>query len=184
MSYHSLLRSHYEKHFNAEGSKRVWSIDPHNRSRPEFYVLEFAPGLTHQMWAYCTIGMSSDRRDNNLIEIVLYSRKQDESLVELLTLVASYHNNSAPLNLHHTVNIGRPWLDASLCDHGFISLPYLDGESLELFRYNDKIIHCYWFIPITKKEMKFKMKNGCDALEDLFEAKAIDYLNPARRSLV
>ncbi len=181
--YHILLQKHYENHFKAKGTKRVWKIDPHRKLSQEFHVLEFPPGKVHKAWTYCTIGMSAERTDNNLIEIVLYSPKQEESLVELLAMITSYHNNSAPLNIHHTVNIGRPWLDDSVCTYGFISLPYLDGENLEFFKFGDKTIHCYWFIPITEREKEFKVKNGCEALEVLFETKKINYLNPNRRSL-
>jgi hypothetical protein len=51
----------------------------------------------------------------------------------------------------------------------FISLPYLDGEQLELFNFDRHTIHCYWFIPITEKERNYKIENGCEALERLFE---------------
>ena len=101
-----------------------------------------------------------------------------------MTVCASYHRNGLPLNLHHTVNIGQPWLDNSQCDHGFISLPYLDGEELQIFNFGGKEIHCYWFIPITEKERDFKIENGYEALEQLFEDNRFDYLNPKRDSLV
>lgn len=119
-----------------------------------------------------------------MVELFIFSPKKDFSLVELLTVAASYHKHGEPLDLHHTFNIGRPWLDNSKCDYCFISLPYLDGDNLELFTFEKKITHCYWIIPITKKEVEYKTANGCDALEDLFEEKSIDYLNPQRQSLI
>ncbi|MBC7892455.1 MAG: suppressor of fused domain protein, partial [Sphingobacteriaceae bacterium] len=128
--------------------------------------------------------MSVDRLDDNLIELVVYSPKPDNLLVELLTVCASYHRNVLPLNLHHTVNIGQSWLDNSKCDHGFISLPYLDGQELQIFNFGEREIHCYWFIPITEKERNYKIDEGCEALEQLFEDKQIDYLNPNRDSLI
>lgn len=136
------------------------------------------------MWMYCTVGMSLERADDNPIELFIYSPKKDQSLVELMTLISSYHRNSAPLNIHHTFNIGRPWLDKSVCDYGFISLPYLDGESLELFNFNETVIHCYWVIPVTESEKTYKNEKGCDALEDLFEDKKINYLDINRDSLI
>lgn len=149
-----------------------------------FCVLEFSPGPRHDMWTYCTVGMYLDRSDNNLIELFIFSPRKDESIVELLTIIASYHRNGDPLNIHHTFNIGRPWLKDSACNYGFISLPYLDGEDLEIFKFDDEVIHCYWIIPITEKEKEYKIENGCDALEDLFDEKQIEYLNPKRKSLV
>jgi len=73
--------------------------------------------------------MSLDRQDDNLIEVFVFSPRQDFDQVELITVCASYHRNGLPLNIHHTINIGRPWLDNSKCDHCFISLPHL-SESL------------------------------------------------------
>lgn len=72
----------------------------------------------------------------------------------------------------------------STCDHGFISLPYLDGRDLEIFTHEEKEINCYWFIPITEKERDYKIDRGCDALEELFEQKQFDYLDRNRKSLV
>ena len=89
-----------------------------------------------------------------------------------------------PLDLNHTVNIGQPWLNDSKCDHGFISLPYLDGEQLEILELGEKIVNCYWFIPITEKERDYKIENGVEELEQLFEDKKLDYLNPNRKGLV
>src|SRR5688572_11971935 len=124
MEYTNTLQQHYEEYFKIKGQKQIWDIGPTEKLHPEFYILEFKPNKIHNMWAYCTCGMSLDREVNYLLEIVIYSPRQDKALSELLTLVASYHRNVAPLDLHHTVNIGQPWLDNSKCDHGFISLPY------------------------------------------------------------
>ena len=128
--------------------------------------------------------MSLDRQDDNLIELFIFSPRQDKAQIELVTVCASYHRNILPLNIHHTVNIGRPWLDNSNCDHCFISLPYLDGEDLEVFSFNDKTYHCYWLIPITEKERDYKIDKGCEALEQLFEDKQLDYLKPERKCLL
>lgn len=181
--YTDTLRQHFEAYFGKSGKQLRLEYGPQEKLHSDFYVLEIAPNNRHSMFCYCTVGMSADRLDENLIELVLYSPRPDNSIVELLTFCASYHRNKLPLNIHHTVNVGQPWLDNSKCDHGFISLPYLDGEDLELFNFGGQIIRCYWFIPITEKERDFKIKNGCEALEQLFEENQFDYLNPNRESL-
>ena len=184
-TYIDRLRQHYENYFGLTGKRLTLEKGPKEKLHSEFHVLEFPPNQKHSMFCYCTAGMSADRLDDNLIELVVYPPKAHDSLVELLTICASYHRNVLPLNIHHTVNIGQPWLDDSTCDHAFISLPYLDGHELEIFNFdNNKEIHCYWLIPITEKERDFKIENGCEALEQLFEEKRIDYLNPGRDSLV
>jgi hypothetical protein len=182
--YTDKLRKHYEDYFGISGQRLILEKGPKDKLHPDFFVLEFKPNKRHDFWTYCTVGMSLDRQDENLIELFVHSPRQDEAQIELITVCASHHRNSQPLNIHHTINIGRPWLDNSLCDHGFISLPYLDGENLELFTYQDKIYHCYWLIPITEKERDYKIEKGCEALEQLFEDKQLEYINPQRRCLV
>lgn len=182
--YTSKLQEHFETWFGKPGKKMKLEYGPQEKLHLDFSVLEIAPNNRHSMFCYCTVGMSVDRLDENKIELVLYSPRPDNSLVELLTVCASYHRNKLPLNIHHTMNIGQPWLSNSKCDYGFISLPYLDGDGLEFFNFAGQDIHCYWLIPITEKERDFKVEHGCEELEDLFESKNIDYLNPDRESLV
>ncbi|MCB2409865.1 suppressor of fused domain protein [Hymenobacter lucidus] len=184
MSYITKCKEHYARFFGPESTVRHLEAGPREKLHPTFFVLEFPPDQVHDFWIYSTVGMSLDREDTNLIELFIYSPQQDASLVELLTVCASYHRNVLPLNLHHTVNIGQPWLNNSTCDHAFISLPYLDGEELELLQHTEATTHCYWLIPITKSERDFKIEQGYEALEDLFEETRLDYLNPDRASLV
>lgn len=178
------LQKHYEDHFGIKGTPRLLEKGPKEKLHSQFYILEFKPNPRHQFWTYCTVGMSLERTDDNLIELFVFSPTQDEAHVELLTVCASYHRNGLPLNIHHTINIGRPWLTDSKCDHGFISLPYIDSEGLELFEHDHQTTHCYWLIPITEKERDYKTEHGCEALEQLFEDKQLDYLNPSRECLV
>jgi hypothetical protein len=178
------LRQHYENYFGISGKRLILETGPKEKLHPDFYVLEFKPNNRHDFWAYCSVGMSLDRQDGNLIEVFIFSPRQDKAHVELITVCASYHRNSLPLNIHHTINIGRPWLDNSVCDHCFISLPYLDGEDLELFNYHNQTYRCYWLIPITEMERDYKLDNGCEALEQLFEEKQLDYLKSDRKCLL
>lgn len=178
------LELHYQQYFGVEGRKKVLNKGPQEKLHSGFYVLEIPPNERHSVFIYCTVGMSADRLDDNLIELFAFSPKADEKLVELMTYTASYHRAGLPLNLHHTVNIGQPWLDNSNCDHAFISLPYLDNQELRLFNFDDHEIHCYWLIPITVAERDYKIENGSEALEQLFEEKGLDYINPDRKCVV
>lgn len=63
----------------------------------------------------------------------------------------------SPLGVGHTVNFGQPWLDASSCVHGLISLPYLDGPTLENPELPDgRVIKFDWLVPITPAEVQYK----------------------------
>ena len=181
--YFEKLKRHFENYFKIKGQKITWNKGPHEKLHPEFYILEFSPNQIHEFWIYCTIGMSADYSEENLVELFIFSPRQEVTIAELLTITASYHRNVLPLNLHHTVNIGQPWLDNSKCGYGFISLPYLDGEELEIAQIAEKTVNCYWLIPITEKERNYKIDHGVEALEQLFEEKQLDYLNPERSDL-
>jgi hypothetical protein len=178
------LQHHYEKYFGILGKRIVFEKGPKEKLGDSFSVLEFAPNKRYNFWTYCSIGMSLGREDDNLIELFVFSPRQDMAQVELITVCASYHRNVLPLNIHHTINIGRPWLDNSKCDHCFISLPYLDGDELEIFNFEQKVFHSYWLIPITEKETDYKIDKGCEALEQLFETKGLNYLDPERDCLL
>lgn len=178
------LQRHYELYFGRPGKQLNLGNGPREKLHPDFFVLEIPPNKKHSMFVYCTVGMSVGRLDEPLTELFVYSPKADMALVELMTVCASYHRNKLPLGIHHTVNIGKSWLGESKCDHGFISLPYLDGEDLEVFNFEGNVISCYWFIPITEKERDYKIENGCEALEQLFEAQQFNYLDPLRRCLI
>ena len=184
MNYHKQLRKHYEHYFGQKGQLERWNQGPVHLLKPDFAILTIQPNKMHQMWAYLTIGMSDPQIETNPIELMVYAPRESDSVLELLTVAVYYHQSSAKLNLHHTINIGQPWIEQSLCEHGYISLPYLDGEKLELFAYGGKTVHCYWLIPITKAERDFKKEHGAEALERLFEEKSINYLDPKRSSLV
>lgn len=105
-------------------------------------------------------------------------------MVELLYFTAHYHRTGAELGLWHTVNFGRPWLVGSNCQYGFISLPYLDGPSLENLQTEHSVAKFYWLIPVTSAEVEYKKMNGIEALEGRFERWKLDYANPLRKSTV
>jgi hypothetical protein len=106
----------------------------------------------------------------------------EPATMEILTAVAHYHRTGARLDLGHTVNFGVPWTPRSGCTHGLISLPYLDGPSLEWLE--EPLVRFLWLIPITAAEAIFKRQHGLDALEEKLECAGFDYLDPARPSVV
>src|ERR1700754_4605526 len=129
-TYQEVIVSHYEKIFGSQAEFYLMEQGPIQKLPYDFRVLEFAPSAGRNMWTYATCCMSQ-QEDNSLIELHLVSSKRDTSIVELLTAATYYHRQTAKLGLHHTVNFGRPWQDESECTYGYISLPYLDGPSLE-----------------------------------------------------
>jgi hypothetical protein len=177
------LQRHLEEHWQVPAKQLLLQKGPVEKLDPSFRILEFPPGPTHAMWVYSTLGMSLST-PSRLIELHLFSDKQDSGLVELLTACASYHRNDTPLGLYHTVSFGRPWQDKSACSYGYISLPYLDGEALELFKFATSHLHNLWLIPITERERAYKIEKGWERLEEAFEAGSLDYTNPRRNECI
>jgi hypothetical protein len=113
----------------------------------------------------------------------MFASDRCDELAELLVATSHYHRTGAKLGLGDTVNFGRAWLPGSLCDHGLLSLPYLDGPTLEWLRVDGDQTRFLWLIPITKEEVEFSRKNGLEALEARFQKLRFNYLDPKRQSV-
>lgn len=176
------IKKHYL--FNwGEFTEHDFHIGPIHDLLPEFRVLKFKPDVKRNYWIYATCGMSINGT-KPCLELFIFAPTENDFLIELLVAVAYYHVSGHVLGLGHTVNFGCPWYDGSKCDYGLISLPYLDGPSLEWLKTDLKDIQFLWLIPITKEEVEYKKNNGLEALECLFEENSLDYINPFRESTV
>ena len=179
------IMSHYQRIWHGPCLRRQWLHGSIGDLPQDFCVLEFAPSASRNRWTYATCGMSySTNTIEGGLELHLFSPRQDECLVELLTVVAHYHLTGSSLALGHTVNFGRPWLPGSICDKGLISLPYLDGPCLENLQCGSRPVRCLWLVPITGAEVEYAKKHGLDALETKFELASVDYADPMRASLI
>lgn len=179
--YPNKLMAHYQRSWGAPQreivvSQRMLDLEP------EFRVLAFGPRDGRRFITYATRGMSTGA--DGAIELHLFSQIETDDHAELLTAIAHFHRSTS-LDLGHTVNFGRPWLPDSKCSYGLISLPYLDGPTLEYFQDSDTTVtRCYWLIPITQSERAYKMSHGQEALERRFEESRFEYWRPDRRSVV
>jgi len=178
-----VIITHYARNWQTKGESRRWRQGPTWEMPADFQVLVFPPSINRKMWTYATCGMSL-QADATPIELHLFSPIQADQHVELLTVVAHYHLTGDYLDVGHTVNFGRPWLTGSSCDHGLISLPYLDGPSLEWLDVDGRQYRFLWLIPVTSSEVEFKKKYGLEALEGCFEARSFDYLDKLRKSAI
>jgi len=175
---------HLENYWETQSYVLTDGYGPKQKLHEDFKVVEFLPGGKHDFWIYSTAGMSIGRTDGRNIELHIFSNKQDRGLIRVLASAASFHKNIEPLGLNHTVYIGMPWQNNSKCDHAFISLPYLDGEALELFENPNGHLHNFWLIPITETERNFKVEHGWEKLEVLFEEQRLNYLDATKESLI
>lgn len=180
--YAGALRAHYAKRWGATAKECRLDSGPVHELPDGFHVLEFPPRGATAAWVYATCGMSPVEVSGP-IELHLLAPAADEAHVELLTVCAHYHVTGARLGLHHTVNFGRPWLPGSACDRGFISLPYPFGPELERFSMGGHVTRCLWLMPVTAEEVEFKKRRGVEALEQRFEERGVNCVDPLRASV-
>ncbi|MFT3694726.1 MAG: suppressor of fused domain protein [Kofleriaceae bacterium] len=100
-------------------------------------------------------------------------------------MVATFHADlrygGAPVG--KILEIGRPWVRHSTCDHILVSLPYTIGPEFEYVS-REPPFRIAWLLPITSAEAAFGRANGIEALEQAFEEAAIDTLDSRRASVV
>jgi hypothetical protein len=183
MSAHAEIHAHIERYFRGhQVSRLAWLPGPAARLWPQLYCLAVAPGPRYSGWVYLTVGSSLTDATPRL-EFLLCSPRASDQIVELLSMVAHYHASEG-LNVHHTLPIGRAWLQDSLCDQLFVSLPYPFGPELEVVHAPQVQARILWLVPITLAERRFAVKHGAEALESLFDEHAIDVLDSERPSVV
>jgi hypothetical protein len=184
MDYRKEILNHY---------KKVWEFSdyyfinleegPMKIFDPDFTIIVIPPNKKRDVWTYATLGMS-DSKNEPYVELHLFSEDENDDLSEILTATAYYHTTEHKVMLNDTINFGRPWQPKSKCEYGLISLPYLDGPVLEKLIIDNVTISCYWLIPITEKEKNFKKNYGIEKLEEKFEYKQFNYLDPYRDSVI
>lgn len=182
MDYTDVIKEHYQSHWG-EFTEYTFSAEPICKLLPQFCILKFYPNEKRNSYTYATCGMSANDKEQGL-ELFILAPDENDFLIEMLATAAHYHASGNTLDLGHTVNFGCPWYDGSECDHGLISLPYLDGPSLEWLHNDTADIRFLWLIPITKEEREYKKGNGTEALESLFEKNSFNYTDPFRKSVV
>lgn len=178
-----MVYRHYETVRKSSATLEYMREGPVNELPNNFCVAKFPPRKSRNAWTYATSGMSDD--DLNGLELYLLSPVETSRHVELLAAIAHFHRTGQRLDLNHTVNFGRPWFPDSDCDHGLISLPYLDGPALEWMNVtHGRSVRILWLIPITRAEKEFAVKNGAETIESRFESAQFNYLDPFRKSVV
>lgn len=153
-----------------------------------FRIFRIHPRRAGGWWLYVSSGCwAATQEHGHGLEFVLTAPVDDWVNLENTTMNAYYHCGSVKsrLDVGHTVPIGRPWLGDSPCDHYLVSLPYPFGPDFEVCTWGDGAhARILWLLPITKAERDFRREQGLDALECLFEERAINPVDIGRASVV
>jgi hypothetical protein len=181
ITYKDHLIEHYKSNWGDRMIEKTFPYGPIRELPPDFRILVFPPNEKRNMWTYATCCMSQPH-DARRIELHMFSPYESEEIEELLTAVAHYHRTGARVDCGQTVNFGRGWLDHSQCEFGLISLPYIDGPSLQLGHIDGRV-EFLWLLPITKRELDHKKKHGLESLEKKFDQTEFNYIDPHRDSV-
>jgi hypothetical protein len=179
----AVIRRHMGRFFAGHaGEEHQWALGPAVEELPRLRVAEFAPGPKTRLWVYVTIG-AWEACDDPRLEFLIAAPERDPRHVELVTMAAWYHGRRG-LGAGHTLPIGEPWLPGSTCEFFLVSLPYPFGPALEVCNFPGGHLHVLWLLPITAAEREFKVREGVEALEQRFDACALEYWVPGRASAV
>jgi hypothetical protein len=173
----------------------AFDTEPLRHVLPDLRLARIPPGERDEEWAYATLGVwqvtAAERERHGLVEFVFGAADDRDVHLQILGMVAHYDADPAErLGVGHTLPIGRPWVEGSRCDHLLVSRPYPWGPKLEVCPLGDDHVHFLWLLPITKRERDFKAErddrgeNGLEALEQLFDAAAIEWWRPDRPSVL
>ena len=80
-------------------------------------------------------------------------------------------------------NVISEYVKDSEMAHAYLMSPFL-WEDLDTIEFPDKWVTWLLVVPISEKEKKYAIRNGYDALEDLFVEKQIDIYDIHRTSVV
>jgi hypothetical protein len=161
----------------------TWEAGPIREQNPHFRALRIESGKS-EVWTYASVGAWEATEDRGQgLEFVIAMPVPDPRAVELLAMTAYYHQGGK-LGLGEVIPIGEPWLPGSRCDRLLVSLPYPWGPELQTCHVGDRHVDFLWLLPITKEERDFKVANGLDALESLFDERELRYWDPYRPSAI
>jgi len=185
-SYEDALREHVAGFFRGHAvTAHTWESRQVARLNPAFFVMEMGPGERTSAWTYLTAGAGRGPPDGGRrLEFVLCAPEPSQRHVQLLYMTAHYHLTGEALGVGHMFAIGQPWVPGSSLDCMLVSLPYPFGPALEVFDRGEHHARLLWLMPVTSAERAFARTNGAEALEALFDANGVDYLDPARPSVV
>ncbi len=177
-----ITERHVRRFFRGHAvEQKRWTPGPGTRALPDLEVLEIGPGPRLNRWTYVTAG-ASDAGLRRLEYLAIGDAPRD-TYVELLTMVA-YYAIEQRLGLGHTIPIGRPLIEGSVCEHVYLSLPYLFGPKFEVIERAPESRQILWVFPITADEKRLLLDSGLDALEERLESRNVEYWSPYRKSVV
>lgn len=142
-----------------------------------------------------TIGVSDypngiEMNDNSFrdipIELLIGGYKEFNMLDKILSTSAFYITNEGwecqPGSVF--MRLTEMYFETSEMKHIMFISPFLWKDKLQPLKLDRKTVHWLLCIPISDKELEYKMENGTSSLEDIFQKKDIDIFDINRKSVI
>jgi hypothetical protein len=186
---HRAVLSHLSNQWpNCQIREYEWTLGPIASSISDFRVAVVQPDVNSDPWIYSSCGAwKVPTAEGSRYEFFLMAPSENAAHVEALAMLANFHADERyEVGPGSIVNLGRPWVDGSSCDHALISLLYMQGDNFEWLKLEKSLpkIRFLWLVPITAREAQLAKDRGIEAFEDLLEERGVDVLNFYRRSLI
>ncbi|MDR4892724.1 MULTISPECIES: suppressor of fused domain protein [unclassified Chryseobacterium] len=120
------------------------------------------------------------------IELLIGGYREFKMLSNILSTAGFYITNNGwecqPGSVF--MRIVEMYFETSEMKHIMFTSPFLWEEKLQPLKLETKTVHWLLCIPISDKELEYKMENGTSALEDIFQEKDIDIFDINRKSAI
>lgn len=171
------ILAHFEKRWGeAERTYTFATPQIPPQMRP-LRICEFALRSDH-LTMYSSIGMSRNPMPKSdalhRVEIFMGSFQENPLLPQVIAMLATYPFTAKTfVGVEHTVPFGSTIIPTSRMTAFVFCRPFYDPQDFWEIKLGTFHIQILWAIPIYESERQFKIRNGWDALRDLFERKGI-----------
>lgn len=172
--------------------RRMWPSDTHSDARweagpiektiPGFRVRCIQPTDASEPWVYVSMGASvvSERgHEFAVLSPIAYPRH-----VETVTMVADWQASGHKAHVGSLLNIGWPWMEGSEAHQLLVSDLYAYPPEFGTFQDAGQEISILWLVPVYANEAAYARRRGQESLEDRFESKDVNLLDPRRGSVL
>jgi hypothetical protein len=186
--HHRIREKAYDRIFGT--SRKVFADD--GESPPAIDVYAYEPSGDRAYFTLVTSGMSDlamtvseGAEELRRAELIFYLDELDRQSVHLLQSLAHFpHDYRSWLGPGHTIPNGQPpapLFDGHVVDTCCFSSTVVRADRELELRIDGDVVQLLWVIPITSPERELKLREGMDAIYDLFDRERHPFVfSPAR----
>ncbi|MFI6951765.1 suppressor of fused domain protein [Streptomyces sp. NPDC050422] len=149
---------------------------------PGFQVRCIAPSDDSEPWVYVSLAASIIGGDSH--EFALLSPVEYPRHVETLTMLAHWQAAGRAADVGSVLELGWPWMEGGEAEHLLITPLYAYPPECGTFRDGAQEVDILWVVPVHASEVAYLRRRGMQKLEERFEKRGVNLLDPRRESVV